>query len=388
MRIGVDAREGFRPQPRGIGLYVRHLAREFATLAPDDELLLYHQLPHDPAAEHPFELAPNQRAVQADMRGGRWHTWERLQMPWRLRRDRVDVYHGTYNTLPPKSPLGLGALWKGPPMVCTIHDLIVTWYDADLDDPFVRYARAVTERVVRDAEVILTVSEWSRRDLCERHQCDPGKVRLTYNGLHPTVLAGAPDGAGERARAQFADGRAYWYSPGAALERKNTGRMLEAFALARQRRQDLPLLLVSGLGQAVDRFSERAATAGVLEHVRFLPYLSQQDLLAVYAGADLCIYPSLVEGWGIPVTEALALGRPVLTSNTSAMPEAGGEHARYFDPHDLDSMATAMVDAVDDYLPQWPTQRAAAAERARGFTWTACAEGVLAAYREAAARGR
>ena len=126
----------------------------------------------------------------------------------------------------------------------------------------------------------------------------------------------------------------------------------------------------------------------MLEHVRFLPYLSQQDLLAVYAGADLCIYPSLVEGWGIPVTEALALGRPVLTSNTSAMPEAGGEHARYFDPHDLDSMATAMVDAVDDYLPQWSSEQDAAMQRARGFTWTACAEGVLEAYREAAARGR
>jgi glycosyltransferase involved in cell wall biosynthesis len=384
MRIGIDAREGFRPHPRGIGLYVRHLAREFATLAPDDEFRLYHQLVLPDDAENPFVLGANQRAVHTDMPGGRYHFWERLQMPWRMRRDGLDVYHGTYNTLPPRWPL-----WQGPPMVCTIHDLIVTWYDDDLHDPYIQYARKVTERVVRDATLILTVSEWSRRDICERHQCDPGKVRLSRNGLPPAVLAGAPDGAGDRAREQFAEGRRYWFAIGAGLERKNTGRMIEAFALARERRRDLPyLLLVSGLGKAVDRFRERAAKAGVLEHVRFLPYLSQQDLIAVYAGADLCVYPSLVEGWGIPVTEALALGSPVLTSNTSAMPEAGGEHARYFDPHDVDSMATAMVEAVDDYLPHWHGIREQAVAHARRLTWPKCAEGVLAAYREAAARGR
>ena len=375
MRIGLDAREGFRPQPRGIGLYVRHLAREFATLAPDDEFLLYHQLPPDGS----FALAPNQRPVRTDLPGGRFHGWERLQMPWRIRRDKVDVYHGTYNTLPPR-----WRLWPGPPMVVSLHDVIVTWWPDDLDDPYVRYARAVTPRVVRDARLILTVSEWSKRDICERFGCDPAKVRLTLNGLHPVVLAGAPPGAGDDARRRFADDRPYLFAIGAPLERKNTGRLLEAWGRARAQRPDLPhLLLVSGLGKAVDRFKERAAAAGVLEHVRFLPYLTQHELVAVYAGAELSIYPSLVEGWGIPVCESLALGTPVLTSDTSAMPEAGGDHARYFDPNDVDSMANAIVDALGDYVPAFPAMRAAAIARARALTWTRTAEGVLAAYREA-----
>lgn len=383
MRIGIDAREGFRPQPRGIGLYVRHLAREFATRAADEQFLLYHQLTLDDDAENPFVLAANQKSVHTDMPGGRFHTWERLQMPWRIRRDKLDVYHGTYNTLPPRWPV-----WKGPPMVVTLHDVIVTWYPDDLDDPYIQYARKVTQRVIRDAAVILTVSEWSKRDICERFDCDPGKVRVSRNGLHPEVLKGAPEGAGDRARAQHAEGRPYMFAIGAGLERKNTGRMIEAFGLARERQPDLPhLLLVSGVGGKVDSFRERAQKAGVLEHVRFLPYLDQDDLIAVYAGADLCIYPSLVEGWGIPVTESLALGTPIVTSNTSAMPEAGGDYARYFDPHDLDSMATAIIDAVDDYVPSWPSIRDAAVARARELTWTKTAEGVLATYREAAARG-
>ena len=178
------------------------------------------------------------------------------------------------------------------------------------------------------------------------------------------------------------------FAIGAGLERKNTGRMIEAFALARERRPDLPhLLLISGLGGHIDRFKERAQKAGVLEHARFLPYFSQADLIALYAGADLCIYPSIVEGWGIPVTEALALGTPIVTSNTSAMPEAGGEHARYFDPHDVDSMATTIVDAIDSYVPAWPDMRAAAIGRARQLTWTKTASGVLEAYQEAKKRG-
>ena len=97
MRIGIDAREAFRPEPRGIGLYVRHLMREFATLAGDEQFLLYHQLTLPAGA---ITIPPNMRAVHTDIPGGRWHSWERLQMPWRLRRDRLAVYHGTYNTLP------------------------------------------------------------------------------------------------------------------------------------------------------------------------------------------------------------------------------------------------------------------------------------------------
>lgn len=377
MRIGVDAREAFRNEPRGIGHYVRCLLREFPAVAPHEEFLLYHQLPRPDS----LTLGANQRAVHADMPGGRFHAWERLQMPWRIRRDRLDVYHGTYNTLPPRWPL-----WRGAPMVLTLHDVIVTWWPDDLGDPFVRYARAVTPRVVRDAAVIVTVSEWSKKEICSRFHCDPAKVRVTHNGLHHEVLAGAPPGAAEQARARFADGRPYVFAVGAALERKNTGRLIEAWALARARRPDWPhLLLVSGLGKAVDRFRERAAQAGVLEHVRFLPYLSQHDLVAVYAGAELSVYPSLIEGWGLPVGESLALGTPILTSNTSAMPEVGGEDARYFDPESKEAMADALVDALERWVPQWPARRQAAMARARRFTWRAAAEQTLAAYRDAAA---
>jgi glycosyltransferase involved in cell wall biosynthesis len=375
MRIGLDSREAFRPEPRGIGLYTRHLIREFTELCPHNEFLLYHQLPPPPDLTVP----PSMRAVLTDMPGGRFHLWERLQMPWRMRRDKLDVYHGTYNTLPPR--------WRPfrcPPMVVTLHDVLVTYWPDDGTDPFVRYARQVTQRVVREASLILTVSEWSRKDICDRFDCDPSKVRLSLNGLHPDFLAGPPEGAAAAARAKWAEGRPYLYSPGAPLERKNTGRLIEAFALLRERRKSLPyLLVITGLGKSVDRFRDRAARAGCLDHVRFVPYVPLAELIGLYAGADLAVYPSLVEGWGIPVTEALVLGTPVATSNTSAMPEAGGEHASYFDPNSKEAIATVLEHAIDR-LADWPKVRDAAIARARRLTWRSTAAGVLAAYRELA----
>jgi len=374
MRIGLDAREAFRPEPRGIGLYVRHLMREFGELCPDVEFLLYHQLT---LPEGAIEIPANMRAVHTDIPGGRLHSWERVQIPWRIRRDKVSVYHGTYNTLPPR-----WRLWKGAPMIVSLHDTIVTWWPDDVNDPFVRYARKVTPRVVRDASLILTVSEWSKRDICERFDCDPDKVRLSLNGVHPDFLAGAPDGAGAAMRDKHAQGRPYLFAVGAPLERKNTARMIEAFGMLLRKRPDLPhLLLVSGISRVKDRFTEHAAAAGCLEHVRFLPYVDRNELIGLYAGAELCVYPSLVEGWGIPVVEALALGTPVVTSDSSAMPEAGGEHAFYFDPNSAEAIAHGIQEPIHT-LGEFDAIRDAAISRARSFTWGRTARGILDAYRE------
>lgn len=379
MRIGIDAREAFRAEPRGIGHYTRNLLHEFARSAPEHEFLLYHQTA-EPAAD--VAIAPNFRRVHSDLPGDRVHAWERVCMPWRMRADRLDVYHGTYNTLPPH-----WRLWPGPPMVLSLHDLIVTWWTDDLHEPFVRYARRITARAVRDAAVILTVSEWSRRDICDRYRCEPSKVRIAYNGLHPLVLAGAPPGAGDAARARFAGGRPYVFAIGAALERKNTGRLVDAFGLLRQQRPDLPhVLLVSGVGKEENRFREVAARTGATDHVRFLPYLDQAALVGVYAGAELAAYPSLVEGFGLPVAEALALGTPVIASNTSAIPEAGGPWARYFDPSSTEAVVDALRDGIESYAPSFAARRTDAIAFARRFTWRTSAEVVLRAYADAATR--
>lgn len=379
LTVGMDAREAFRFQPRGIGLYARHLMREFGELCPRARFLLYHE------REQPADLPPvpaNMTPVRAEMRGGRLHLWERVLMPWRLHRDRVDVYHGTYNTLPPRLP-GL----RCPPMVVSMHDLIVTWFDDSLDDPYVRYCRKVTARVARDAACILTVSEWSKRDIVARTGADAAKVRVFHNGIHPDFLRGADPGAGDRARERFASGRPYLFAIGAPLPRKNTAGMLRALGILHARRRLDLLVLISGLAEAHQRsFGEVAAEAGIADRVRFLPYVERADLVALYAGAELCVYPSKVEGWGIPVIEALSQGTPVVTSASSGMAEAGGDDATFFDPDSLDDMADGIARALDGRAA-FAARRDGAIARARGFTWRRAAEVTLQAYRDVAAAG-
>lgn len=372
-RVGLDAREGFRESPRGIGLYVRHMMREFAELCPELEFILYHEREAPPDLP---AVPENMRTARVEMPGGRFQSWERIAMPWRIRRDGLSVYHGTYNTLPPR-----WWAWRGPPMVVTLHDVIVTWWPDDLDDPYVKYCRAVTQRVVEEAALILTVSEWSKGDIVERFDVRPEKVKVFQNGIHPDFHAGAPEGAGDRAREQHAGGRPYLFSIGSHLERKNTGGLIDAFGLI----GGSELLLISGLGDEsrTGPFRERAARAGVGDRVRFLPYLDQAELIALYAGAELVVYPSHAEGWGLPVVEALALGVPVATSWKTAMPEAGGEHARYFDPTSAESIASTVREALDE-RDEFMKIRDQAMRRARSFNWRGSAEATLHAYREVA----
>jgi len=378
--VGLDAREAFRFQPRGIGLYGRHLIREFGTLCPEVQFLLYHE--RERPADLP-ELPPNARPFRATIRGHRFHLWERALMPWRLLRDGVRVYHGTYNTLPPRLP---GR--RRPPMVVSIHDVIVTWFDDSVDDDYVRYCRSVTARVVRQAARILTVSQWSKADIVTRFGADPAKVVVFHNGIHPDFLAGAPAGAGDDARRRFADGRPYLFAIGAPLPRKNTAGMLRALGTLHGRRGLEQLVLVSGLSEAQRQpFAALAHDLGLGDRVRFLPYLERADLVALYAGAELSIYPSRVEGWGIPVIESLSQGTPVVTSKTSGMVEAGGDDASYFDPDDHDSMVAGIAAALagrDRFAPR----RAAAIARARTFTWRRAAEVSLATYRAVDAEAR
>jgi glycosyltransferase involved in cell wall biosynthesis len=175
------------------------------------------------------------------------------------------------------------------------------------------------------------------------------------------------------------------FAIGGGLERKNTGRLIDAFGQLRRRRTDLPhRLVVTGLGAATDRFMARATAAGCGDAVVFVPYLPRAEQVALCAGAALAVYPSLIEGWGLPIVEALAVGVPVIASNTSAMPESGGGFARHFDPSSTEAIEQAIEQALADYVPAFASSRASAMQRAWTFSWRAHAEKLLAIYAEAA----
>ncbi|MDP6424972.1 MAG: glycosyltransferase family 1 protein [Planctomycetota bacterium] len=374
--IGFDAREAFRKNPRGIGLYCRHLLREFGAIEHDFRFLAYHERP---APSGMPELPRSAHAKQVTMKGDRFYLWERIRMPWELRRDRVDVYHGTYNTLPPRL-IGWGAM----PMVVTLHDVIVTWWNEHTEEPYIKYCRGASTRIVREAAKILTVSDWSKQDICERFNVPEQKVEVFHNGIHPDFLVDPHNSVADEARAEFAAGRPYIYCLGAPTPRKNTAGFIDALGLLQQRGHLDVAAVITGVDEQHQAdFREQIARLGLEKDVFLYGYITREQMIGLYAGAVLTVYPSHAEGWGIPIVESLAIGTPVATSKTTAMPEAGGDFASYFDPASREDMAEVIQTAIHN-APNFGASRAEAQARARTFTWRAAAEKTLDVYRELA----
>jgi glycosyltransferase involved in cell wall biosynthesis len=374
-KIGFDIREAVRAQPRGIGVYQGHVVEALGRQDADFDFVFYHERPRE--GDWP-EIPAQARRSRLEMKGGRFHTWERIALPLRLLGDGIALYHGTFNTLPPRPwPL------RGPKLVATIHDLIVTWLDENLDDPYVRYVRKVMPRVVRQSDAIVTISEFSKQDILQRYDAKPEHVHVVHNGLHPRFYEDPPRARIEELRGEYAQGRPYLMAIGALLDRKNCDALFPMLAaLTADGTLGDAVLVMTGLaGEALERRRRAAEAAGVLDRVRFYGYLDWDELHALFAGAELFVYPSLYEGWGIPIVEALACGTPVATSNRTSMPEAGGDWARYFDPEDAESIRETVRQAWQERAA-FRERRGEAQTWARAFSYDEHARRLLEIYGE------
>jgi glycosyltransferase involved in cell wall biosynthesis len=272
--------------------------------------------------------------------------WEQIGLPLKLRGLKPDLVHVPNCFLPLRRPC---------PGVVTIHDLAFEVYPDDFGKRTGAKFRSVTPRAARSAERVITVSEFTRRDVCERYGVDPAKVRVVHNG--PSLAAGnGPPPAGEP----------YILGVGDLRAKKNWRRLAQAW-----RQAGVPQrLVIAGGGEDEELRAMGVETPG---------YVPDAELDALMRGADLLVHPSLYEGFGLVVLEAMARGVPVAAANTTALPEAGGDAAVYFEPLDVDAIAGAIVEALDR------RQELAAAGRrhAASFSWERAARETFAVYQEA-----
>jgi glycosyltransferase involved in cell wall biosynthesis len=348
--------------------------REFETLAPKADLWLYHE--RERPKDLP-EIPEGQKALRFDLPGYRWMSWERLGLPWRLMRDRIDLHHGTYNSLPPRTVFG-----RPRKLVMTLHDVIVTWLEADLEDPFVRYARKRTTGFVRRADAIVTVSEFSKREIVEHFGVKEEKVHVFYNGVDPFYLEELAPDSGRRIRDQICSGKAYLFAIGAGLDRKNTKALIPLLAgLKKEGILKERLLVLSGVAEEKQReLQDLAGELGVGERLRFPGYVPKATLRGLFEGADLFVYPSLVEGWGIPILEAMARGTAVACSKGSGMEEAASGLASLFNPEDPAEMLRVVGHCLENADKLRERNREKGLKRARGFTWRQHVEELLGLY--------
>jgi glycosyltransferase involved in cell wall biosynthesis len=372
VRVAIDCRY-IRERPSGIGAYVQALVERLPRLAPDlSWLFLRH-----PGAREPLSHAPNVDEVIVPYEPGGPVTMWALPRVVDLR--TIDLFHATFNL----APAGLRS-----PVVTTIHDLM--WVESPdlcrrpgpwgyVETAFWRHG---IERAIRRSDRILTVSSTSARRIAE---CFPDAAQRTRVTPLAVSEEWRPPRDDERAtirrvREQYVGGAAYVLTVGQAAGYKNHDAVARAFAQAFADDESVHLVFVQRLGIS-SSLARLVRKLGIASRVHFVSSIPFADLRALVWGALCLCHPSIVEGFGLPVVEALASGCPVVTSNVSALPEVTGGAALLVDPLDDAAIAGALqaIASRDDL-------RAALSQhglrRVRRLSWDETARATLAAYRE------
>ncbi|PKO23222.1 MAG: glycosyltransferase family 1 protein [Chloroflexi bacterium HGW-Chloroflexi-1] len=262
--------------------------------------------------------------------------------------------------------------------VATVHDVGYLFYPEAHHPADRRYLDWSTGWNARRSAAVLADSAATKADLVRAYGVDPGGVHVVYLGRDAALAPVRDADALARVRARYGIGERYLLYVGTLQPRKNLARLVDAFApLAGDPALDgVQLVLAGKRGWLDDDLAPRVARLGLSERVRFPGYVADADLPALLSGARAFVFPSLYEGFGIPVLEAQSCGVPVMTSNNSSLPEVAGDAALLVDPHDVDAIAEAMCRLVtDDALRAELVRRGF--ENVKRFSWEKCARETL-----------
>ena len=351
----------------GLETYEIEMVRAIASLDSFNEYHVICASPVDPAAfevQQPnvtfHRLCPDARIVALS-----------IGFPILARRLRLDAFHVTF--VPP--------LWSGCPYVFTAHGP-----EMFVDPHF--YPLAIRLRMntlirhgYRNAAHIVAVSESTSEYLQAHFKVPASRISVAYNGVNPAFR---PFGSGIAQRAvasRFGLTNRYLLFVGRVEPRKNPVRVIEAFALARAHLTDGTRLVIAGdktwSAREVDRAIMRL---GLGAHVCVLGHISLEALIQLYGAADMLVYPSLWEGFGLPIIEAMACGTPVVTANIAAMPEVAGGGATLVNPNDSVDIARGIIAVAQRDQATRQREREFGFKRAKSFTWRSAAQKTISAY--------
>ena len=370
MRIAFDGTT-LTPGRTGVGYYTEHLLQHLAqeVVASGDELIVISNQPIDTAQPLPRHVRVHQRSY-FPLR----IVWMQMLAARVLEDLRADVAHFTNGML----PLGTGAA-----RVVTIHDMSLRLFPRCHPARRLVINRPLLGVAARVADAVVTVSHSARRDLLRFHRLPPDRVSVVHEAAGPGFEPITDSGRRARIRTRYGLPERFVLYVGAIEPRKNLPRLMEAFAMARRRGIPHELVCVGPYGWSsrdlydyVDRLDLRRA-------VHFTGYVPVEDLPVIYNLGELFVFPSLYEGFGLPVVEAMACGTPVITANTSSLDEIAGGAAETVDPHNVEALADAIVAVATDPERRHDL-RARGLIRAREFSWSRTAKDMLAVYGRAA----
>jgi glycosyltransferase involved in cell wall biosynthesis len=356
----------------GIGKHVACLIAELATkVTPEDGMTFVIFCEHR-NVEPIRNLSPIFEVIGVNI--PHYSLREQLIFPYVLGRARLDLMHFPHFNAP--------ILYRGN-IVVTIHDLILTFYPGkSAVSGFKEFAYKTTlGSVVNKAKRIIAVSKHTKKDLIELMGIDEEKITVVYNGVDEVFFEKqSPEKIKETAKKIGIPGKYLLYL-GLHREHKNLGRLVRAFGEMVSRGYPGTLVLGGKEDPRTNEAREAVRELGLKNRVIFPGHMDFSDVLPLIQGAEIYVMPSLYEGFGLPILEAMASGVPVAASKTTSLPEVGGKAVQYFHPLRVDVMARAMEEIVKSKRIQAEMIRLGY-EQVKKFSWGKMADETLATYRE------
>jgi glycosyltransferase involved in cell wall biosynthesis len=363
MRIAVNTRFLLAGQLEGYGHFINEIFSRLAAAHPQHEFLYIFDRPFDAA----FITLPNIMPVVIGPPARHpllWKYWYDYRLSAAAKKNGADVL---------VCPDGFCSLRTRIPQVTVIHDLAYWNQPKAIAASHLRFYKRYTPKFIKKTSVLATVSAFSRTDIASRYAFNEDKIALIPNAVRECFRPLHWQDR-EAVKTEYAGGYEYFVYAGSIHPRKNLVNLLKAFSIFKKwQRSDMKLLLCGRLAWQHEDFEKSLATYKYRDDVVLMGYQPEATLARVLAGAYALVYPSFFEGFGMPVLEAMKCAVPVVTANTSALPETGGDAALYADPTDPESIAGEMMRLYkDESLRNRLIEKGL--QRAQQFSWQQSAE--------------
>lgn len=337
MKIAVNTRLLLDNKLEGIGWHTYEILRRMVASHPEDSFYFFFDRPchrkflFGPNV-HPVVLAPPARHPVLFFI---WFEWSVCRA---LDRIKPDVFYSTDGFLSLRTQI---------PTLLTIHDLAYLHFPEHIPFLMRTYYQLMMPRYIRRANHLITVSEYSKKDLTTKFGLPADQVTVAYNGCRP-VFHSADPSQNQAIRDQVSDGKPYFLYVGSMHPRKNIERFLDAFRLFKEKdTRDIHLVLAGRMAWNAASIKTKLEQHPFRGYIHLTGMIPDERMAALFRGAIALVYPSLLEGFGMPVLEALSCHTLPVISGTSSLPEVGGDAAVYVDPLLTTSICDGMVRAVD-----------------------------------------
>jgi len=375
MRICVNVSPAVHRIP-GLGRYAQELMAGLLAVDRENEYVAFYNRPAEAQVDPPLDRLPH---LTTNLPTKPWRMSALLAHLARVPQDRlfpgVDLFHATDHLLP--------RLYRVK-SVFTLHDLTFL-VCPETSQTLNRWLRTLMiPRFLRAADAVIAASECTKRDAVRLCGLDERKIEVIYLGASPRFCPAAPD-VMSVARQKYGLPGSFILSVGTIEPRKNLTSLLEAYRTLRVEGFEGKLVIVGKKGWLYEGFFRRLRELGLEDEVILTGFVPDEDLPALYSAADLFVYPSLYEGFGLPLLEAMACGVPVVCSSTSSLPEIAGRAAVMVDPLEISQLARALERVLGDSNLR-ASMHQEGLKQAAHFSWERTAKETLAVYRQVLSR--